>query len=332
MQMSRIFGGINMSVTENYMLFTFDKERTVLSTSEYLGGINKLAGVFNQKLPRGVICPSDLPGGSIEQYFALQSASLGHKSMSCLLTSARMECHGHSFLQEGGIAVEVFATGGVEGNAARAGELPQYKETEDGFSPLGGTINLFVFLSFALSQGLLSKTLITLTEAKSALLAELGVYSTYGLNTATGTGTDGIIVVMNDEGHCYNDVGTHSEIGWMLAEGVKRAVAETLVKECYWSASAQMSARRLIEHDAWSKEAKVRMHGAFAKFSISEREDLTEALSIYYMLREKLEFGGVSEKSYEWLLKVVAERYPVLSVWLDMTKNMSGFENNHKTC
>ena len=316
MQTKKLLTGTVAVITENNMLFCFDKKRTVLSTSEYFGGINRLSGVFNQKLPKGVICANDLPGGSIEKYFALQSKQLGEKDMSCLLTSARMECHGHCRVKSGDISVEVFATGGVEGNAARAGELPQYRETKDGFSPIGGTINIFVFLSFALSPGLLSKTLITLTEAKSALLAELGVYSTYGMNTATGTGTDGIIVVMDDDGHCYNDVGTHSEIGWMLAEGVKKAVAETLLKECYWSASAQLSAKRLLEHDIWGKDTKAKIHASFSRLDIKSRKDLTDALSIFYAIREKREFGGISGESFNWLRDMLAEKYPVMKKWL----------------
>ena len=316
MQTKRLLDGTVAVIKKDYMLFSFDKRRTVLSTSEYFGGINRLGGVFNQKLPKGIVCAEDLPGASIEKYFSLQSEKLGNNDMSCLLTSARMECHGHYRIRSGDVSVEVFATGGVEGNAARAGELPQYRETREGFSPIGGTINIFVFLSFALSHGLLSKALITLTEAKSAILAELGVYSTYGMNTATGTGTDGVIVVMDDDGHCYNDVGTHSEIGWMMAECVKKAVAETLMKECYWSRSAQLSARRLIEHDMCSKSYRPRIHALFSSLDMQGRQDLTDALSIFYMLREKKEFGGISEKSFDWLREMLFGRYPVMREWL----------------
>lgn len=313
-----LLSGGNAVVTEENMLFSFDRPRTVLSTSEYLGGLNKLSGVFNQKLPRSVVSSQDLPGGSVRLYFAKQAQMLGDTNMSCLLTSARMACHARHALRTEGIAIEVFATGGVFGNAARAGEPARYKETAEGFSPLGGTINLFVFFSFALSPGLMAKALITLTEAKSALLQELGIYSVFDSYTATGTSTDGAIIVMNDEGPLYNDVGTYSQIGSMLAMCTKEAIAKTLHNECYINETSQMSAALLLKKLAQNKAQKDFYFAKFADLSIEEKAELLEALSIWRMISEKHAFGGLSDRSFAMLKENLCLNLPVIKEFINI--------------
>ena len=310
----RLTGGGLAQIRQDDILFCFDEPRTVLSSSEYSGGLNKLWGVFNQKLPSGIISDKDLPGGSVAGYFAEKTRSLGWPSASGLLTSARMQCHGHHIAGVGTLAVEAFATGGVEGNAARAGELPQYYENADGFSPLEGTINLFVFLSFALSPGLMTKALITLTEAKSALLAELGVFSTYGDYTATGTGTDGIIIAINDDAPEYHDVGTHSQIGYLLASAAKAAIAQTVCRECYWTAGAQQSAVRVLEKLPTKDKAAV--WTKFSSLTFDEQEALIHGLTVWHMLRERRYWGGLPDKAHNWLCTELFKKYPILQDWL----------------
>ncbi|MDR3349590.1 MAG: adenosylcobinamide amidohydrolase [Acidaminococcales bacterium] len=312
----RLIGGGRAEIGMAEISFRFDRPRTVLSTSEYNGGIKKVYGVFNQELPPGVISAADLPGGTVPAYFAIRSEELGFSSASGLLTSARMPCYGYYSARAGEITVQAFATGGVEGNAARAGEAPLYGESASEFVPLGGTINLFVFLSFALSPGLLTRALVTLTEAKSALLAELGVFSTYGEHTATGTGTDGVIVAMNDGGRSYNDVGTHSEVGHLLAKAAKKAIASTLCRECYWGASARLSAARVLERLKGRVADKEALYGSFRQLSFAEQESLTEGLTVWYLIEERRAWNGLSAGVYGWLRAELMKKYPILSDWL----------------
>jgi adenosylcobinamide amidohydrolase len=316
-QEHKLLGGGRAKIRPQEITFRFDCPRTVLSTSEYNGGIKKLYGVFNQELPPGITSAADLPGGSVPAYFELKAQEMGFLSASGLLTCARMPCYGCHTARSGDMAVQAFATGGVEGNAARAGEAPLYRETAEGFSPIGGTINLFVFLSFALRPGLLAKALITLTEAKSALLAELGVFSAYGEYTATGTGTDGVIVVMNDGGRCYNDVSVHSEAGHLLAKAAKAAIASTLCRECYWSAYAQLSAARVLEKLSKSIGGKENLYFRFRQLSFAEQESLTKGLSVWHLLKERRAWNGLSEDVYTWLCAETIKKYPILSDWIE---------------
>ncbi len=310
-------GGL-AQIMPNTMVFRFDKRRMAISTSDFAGGIAKVDGVFNQKLPKNILFGQDLPGGSVDAYLQGIAREQQLATASGLLTSARMECHGYALSQAKGAVVEVFATGGVEGNAARAGEVPLYEEQENAgsFTPIGGTINLLVFLSFSLTPGGLTRSLITLTEAKSALLNELGVFSTYGQHTATGTGTDGIIVVMNDEGPLYQDVGSHSQIGYLLADTAKQAMARTLCQECYWTSGAQLLANSLLTRKATTKEEKIYYLTEFKKLSFDEQQALTEGLSVWHVIEERYAWGGLSDKVYGWLSEQLCKRYPILLKWL----------------
>ena len=82
-----------------------------------------------------------------------------------------------------------------------------------------------------LSPRALAKALITATEAKTAALQDLRVYSPHSLLPATGTGTDGVILVSHLEGLVCKDVGTQSKLGEMLADAVKSGVKDALFKE-----------------------------------------------------------------------------------------------------
>lgn len=312
----KLLSGGTASITSENMVFVFERPRTVLSTSEYLGGINKLSGVVNQKLPEGIVYCHDLPGGSVVNYFALRAKQLGNERMSILLTSAKMQCYGHCLARNGEITVEAFATGGVQGNATRAGEPALYEETGAGFSPLEGTINLFVFLSFALPPGLMAKALITLTEAKSALLQELGVYSVYDEYTATGTSTDGVVIVINDEGFCYSDVGSHSQIGNMFANCAKQAIFQALRKECYITEKTQLSAKYLLEKLSKDHQAREIYFAKFNELSLDDKEQIIEALSIWHMLKEKHAFGGLPNQSFALLKQELFTKYSLIEDFL----------------
>jgi adenosylcobinamide amidohydrolase len=311
-----LVGGGLAAVTADYMRFSFSRPRLVLSTSEYNGGITRLGGLFNQKLPPGIISAADLPGGSLTAYFARRAGELAIIPASGLLTSARMQCYGQAVVSGGGLVVQAFATGGVDGNAARAGERPQYRETARGFVPLGGTINLFVFLSFALPPGLLAKALITLTEAKSALLAELGVFSAYGDYTATGTGTDGAAIAIDEAGPRRSDAGTHAEVGYMLAAAARQAIAAALRNECYWGAGSQLSAIRVLEKLAADQGEREFYLAKFRRLSCSEQAQVTEGLAVWHVARERRAWQGWPDGAWRWLRAELVNRYPALSDWL----------------
>ncbi len=78
------------------------------------------------------------------------------------------------------LQVVAVVTGGVEGNAGRAGDPASVVESADGFETLPpanrepgpGTINSMVLINKPLIPGAMTRTIMTATEAKSAALQE----------------------------------------------------------------------------------------------------------------------------------------------------------------
>lgn len=304
-------------VTKDAITCSLEEPAWGISTSPFGGGIQKIDGVVNHKLLHYVHSEQDLPGGNLENYLEYCLQPLGFSNPTALLTTARMSCFGRSLAIGKEDSVEVFATAGIDKNAARAGELPLYREEEEGFTPLGGTINLLVFLSVSLPLGILARSLITLTEAKSALLDELGIPSIESGLTATGTSTDGIIVVMKNSGPLRTDVGTYSELGYLIATATKDAVREALYKESGWPQAGSFSLLRQLRCTSHPLERYAEMVERVHRMTKKEQRELEDALSLWLPLREAFLHQQMRETLYQAQLQDLSKKYPVFKIWQD---------------
>jgi adenosylcobinamide hydrolase len=126
----------------------FFKPQTVISTSQLNGGLHtNIQAIFNNQIPF-VQDASDLPGGSVPAYLVQTAKQLGlnpGRSVG-LLTSASMENTALEKLSFKGLTVEAFVTGGVNINGGRAGDPASYFEQQGNFVPLGGTINILLYI------------------------------------------------------------------------------------------------------------------------------------------------------------------------------------------
>jgi adenosylcobinamide amidohydrolase len=152
------------------------------------------------------------------------------------------------------LTVTVWATGGVKGNAARAGDPARWHESDGRWveargeskshsesvsdpdpapvEPLQpGTINTLVLVSQPLSPAALARAIAMLTEAKAAVLHELAVPTLQGFGAATGTGTDqfALAAPLPQEGESVLTwSGHHTKLGELLGQACLRAYRETL--------------------------------------------------------------------------------------------------------
>ncbi len=97
--------------------------------------------------------------------------------------------------------VTAIVTAGVQGNATCAGDPATWRETDNGWEkvpPIDGTINTELLVNHSLAEGALARSVVTMTEAKTAALLELSISSLYSKNLATGTGTDQFYVAARD--------------------------------------------------------------------------------------------------------------------------------------
>ncbi|HVN96350.1 MAG TPA: adenosylcobinamide amidohydrolase [Syntrophorhabdaceae bacterium] len=197
-------------------------------------------------------------------YRALVSRQYGLPGERCatLGTAANMR---FAVTKEGrlrDLVVVAVCTGGVEGNAGRAGdpasvyEHDHIFESVSGEEPvLHGTINIMLFINHELTDGAMVRTVVTATEAKTAVLQELAVNSRYSNRLATGTGTDQIGVAARlHTGVPLASAGNHSSLGELIGTTVHDAVAGTLALQDSLTPETQRSSVRHLERFGATRE------------------------------------------------------------------------------
>lgn len=210
------------------LILTFAGARDVLSSSLVNGGYRRdLQAVLNHRAPDDATC---MTADCYIKNMRKLSCSLGYDPdrVSAMGTGVPMKNAVVKSERYRDLTVTAIATAGAQSNPGRAGDpAPFYAAAEK--LPKPGTINLIVHLDATLPPGVLTRALVTATEAKTAALQELAVGSNYSHGLATGTGTDQIIAVANPEASCFvEDTGKHSKAGELIGRTVKAAVKEAL--------------------------------------------------------------------------------------------------------
>jgi adenosylcobinamide amidohydrolase len=131
--------------------------------------------------------------------------------------------------EDRGLEVTAVVTAGVQGNAACAGDPAGWREGEQGWEKIGGTINTILLINHPLTDAAMARSAVTMTEAKSAALQRLAVPSLYSADLATGTGTDQFAIAAPEEGgHRLTSASPHVKLGEMIGCAVRDATLEAL--------------------------------------------------------------------------------------------------------
>lgn len=220
---------------QNNIYIKYNQKMLAISTSQLNGGINEITYSFNHELSKWYQTIDDLPGGSIKAFMEHNSKKLGldNTKTTGLITSASMDNVAIIYDSYRDVSLFAVITGGASKNAVRAGDRASYYEETNGeYKPITGTINIMLAIESRLPVESLARTSIIVTEAKTAALQDLQVQSSYSRGMATGTGTDGLIVACHtDDPLCFSDVGTHSKLGELISNVVKKGVTEALIKD-----------------------------------------------------------------------------------------------------
>ena len=232
------------------MIISFSGQRGVVSSSNLNGGYrNDLHYVFNHSVGRDPDilqkrCPG-LKGGNIIEHYTVIASELGldPERTTGMGTAALIENHARAERTYHGVTVQAIATAGIDVNGGRAGDKASYDEFEQrSLLPPPGTINVFLFIDAYLDPGALTRALITATEAKAAALQELMAPSRYSEGLATGSGTDSLIAVCNEESPVVlYGAGKHVLLGEMIGQSVKEAVTKALERQSGMNAQRQSS-------------------------------------------------------------------------------------------
>lgn len=158
---------------------------------------------------------------------------LDPEETAVLGTAANMSYAAHRTATFDDLRVDAFTTAGVAGNAARAGDPAAWTETDDGWrrvSPPPGTINTILLLDCPVTPAAQARAIVTMTEAKSAALADLAVPSRYSPTIATGTGTDQFCLAapLEPGRRPRESTSPHVKLGEIIGVAVKESVREAL--------------------------------------------------------------------------------------------------------
>ena len=218
--------------------------RRVLSTSPFNGGVREdLAYVFNRDCKPETLAPEYRDRSYAElATLAAQTLGLEPSRAAGILTAAQMENAALRTQVHDTLSVTAIVTGGINKNANRAGDPASWEERPEGFRPLPGTINILLFMNADLTPGAMTQALITCTEAKTVAVQELLTPSCYSDGLATGSGTDGAILVCDPGAPLHlTDAGKHGKLGEMIARCVIAATKEALYLQTGQCARSQHS-------------------------------------------------------------------------------------------
>jgi adenosylcobinamide amidohydrolase len=175
-----------------------------------------------------------------EAYHDLVCAEMGVAPEQSAVMGTAANMHYATIVSERDLDVTVTAivTAGVQGNATCAGDLASWRETRDGMLKVPlvtGTINTILLVDTPMTMAALARTVVTMTEAKSAALQRLVVPSKYSADLATGTGTDQFCIaapaVSERDGkrvEPLTSASPHMKLGEIIGLAVRNATIEAL--------------------------------------------------------------------------------------------------------
>lgn len=286
----------------------FSGKRKVLSTSIFNGGYREdLESVFNKDENLGAGIASKLRAPTYEEHLALIAAELGlePEKTTGISTAASMENLSIVSEMYHDIQITAFATGGVEVNGGRAGDPASYDELTYKTKVQHGTINILLHIDANLPSGIMTRALVTCTEAKSVALNELMADSRYSSGLATGSGTDGTIIISNMESNrILTNAGKHSVFGEVIGRVVKNAVKEALFKQTALGPEKQHSILRrgrrfgIEAMDLWKTYTGILpMYEFLDRLHRIEKDGRLVALSTaYFHLMDEQQYGLIKEE------------------------------------
>ncbi len=257
--------GDRLTREDKAIVVRFAGARRLLSTSVLNGGCRTdLSCLFNYCEVYGKADERcTMRAATYEEHLCLLAEELGLDPLftTGLSTAAKMKYAQINSESHKDFSVTVIATGGIDVNGSRAGDPALWHEHNGRSYPYEpGTINILVFIDAKLKEAALTRALVTVTEAKTAALQEVLAPSCYSRGLATGSGTDGTIIVSNLEAPvALTDAGQHSKLGEYIGRVVKNTVKAGLTAENGFISYACSSILRRIgrfgitEEGLWGK-------------------------------------------------------------------------------
>ena len=221
-------------------IISLEDERRVLSSSLLNGGLRSdLSFVFNYDEQEEKTKRCEMLAPTHEEHLKIVAESI-LKLPPCqttgLTTAAQMRNAAFCEAAYGAMAVSALVTAGVSGNALRAGDRATLDQKNGRPFMIGGTINVILAIDADLPDGTMLQAFMTCTEAKTAAIERLGCKSVVSDGGATGTGTDGVVIIARPDSELrMTDAGKHFKLGELIGQTVETAVRKALYLQEGWT-------------------------------------------------------------------------------------------------
>ena len=335
---------------EKSIVVQFNGEREVLSTGPINGGHRKdLKFAFNHDANPGAGMKCALRAPTYEEHMYLIAGELGLDPEKTTGISTAASMRNVSIVEESyrDITVTAIVTGGIETNGGRVGDPASNYEEQGKFQDVkNGTINIILVIDADLTSGALTRSLVTCTEGKTAAIQELMEGSKYSRGIATGSGTDGTIIICNSESKIkLTSAGKHSKLGELIGIAVKKSVKEALFFQSGLCPQYQHSLLRRIkrfgvnENLIWQKyiDIKENLEDILGKpefinnlHRIDKEDKIVTLTSLYVHLLDQLDWELLSIEEVENEGKNILSRIMEESIISDVAYELE-IHNKDKT-
>ena len=283
------------------LIVRFGGRRDVLSTSALNGGIQKdLKWAFNHDCKETGRKDTPLKAPTYAGHMAVIAGILGiDPAYACgLSTAADVENAAIASETYDDLTVTATVTGGIDVNGGRVGDPADWHEADGNCVPVSGTINIILHIDANLTVGALTRALVTCTEAKTAALQELLAPSLYSTGIATGSGTDGTVIITDPNAHLtLTYAGKHSKLGELIGRTVMTTVKKALYLQTGLGPEQQFNIFRRLDRWGITKEKLLARNphiDANKLNALSTKSDLVTFTSLYVHLLDQLTWGLLS--------------------------------------
>lgn len=303
----------------------FAGPRKVLATSAGGGGLREdLTAVFNHSDcgTAGVCEP--MQGNNLAEHQAVMARRLGldPEHTAGLDTAVNLDnlvCVEENYEE---LSVTALISGGADVNASCAGDPTTLHERAGEICPVPrGTIHIILLINQNLADGPMAEAMMTATEAKTGILRDLMQGSCYSSRLATGTGTDGMMVICDpSKGEPLYNAGKHFKLGELIGKAVRRALPEALFRQTGFCAQSQHSVLQRLLRFGITEETIVKKclpivpdeEIALRKGLLRMEKDgfLVAAVSLYIHLADQMESGMLpAMEAADWGERILTSIY-----------------------
>jgi adenosylcobinamide hydrolase len=206
--------GLSMRRTERALHVWSDAPLRTLSSAVVGGGLSSVQHILNIRVRRGYTCRE--PAADVRALAG--ELGIGEPFIG-MMTAVALDTTQCVVERDAQTTVVAIVTIGV-GNAVAAGvTLPA--------TPGPGTINAIIVVDAHMSEAARVNAVLTVTEAKTLALVEVGVRAPHG-GPASGTSTDAIVIASTERGAIAEYAGPIAPLGALMARAMRRAVLGAL--------------------------------------------------------------------------------------------------------